>query len=144
MRALLDTSVLLAGMIEGHSCHAKALPWLQRVKNHEIEGAVAAHSLTELYAILTALPLRVRIPTASAWQLIQENILEDFEAVALSEAEYYTALRALSLSGGLGDAVSEALIVRAAVKAKVDCLVTLYPEDFKQIWPQGAAKIRAP
>jgi predicted nucleic acid-binding protein len=144
MRVLLDTSVLLAGMVEGHGRHQEALPWLQRVKSHELVGVIAAHSLTELYAILTALPLRVRISPAAAWQLIQENLLEDFEAVALSETEYYTALRALSLSGGVGDAVSEALIARVAAKAEVDCLVTLHPEEFQRVWPQGAAKIREP
>ena len=144
MRVLLDTSVLLAGMIEGHSRHADALPWLQRVKKQELEGVVAAHSLAELFAILTALPLRVRIPAATAWQLIQENILEDFEAVVLSEAEYYTALRSLSLGGGVGDAISEAIIARVAAKAGVDFLLTLYPEDFQRVWPQGAAKIREP
>ncbi len=144
MRVLLDTSVLLAGMIEGHRHHAQALSWLQRVKNHEVEGVVAAHSLAELYAILTALPLRVRIPAATAWQLIEENVLEDFEAVVLSETEYYTALRALSLGDGVGEVVSEALVARAAAKAEVDYLVTLYPEDFQRVWPQGRAKIRPP
>jgi predicted nucleic acid-binding protein len=144
MRVLLDTSVLLAGMIEGHSHHAVALPWLQRVKGHELEGVVAAHSLAELYAILTALPLRVRIPATAAWQLIQENVLEDFEAVTLADTEYYTVLRNLSLCGGLGDVVSEALIARAAAKAGVDFLITLYPEDFRRVWPQGGTKIREP
>ena len=144
MRVLLDTSVLLAGMIEGHGHHRAALPWLQRVKSQELIGVVAAHSLAELYAILTAPPLRVRISPVAAWELIQENLLEDFEAVALSETEYYTALRALSLSGGVGDAVSAALIARVAAKAEVDCLVTLHPQDFQRVWPQGAAKVREP
>lgn len=61
MRVLFDTSTLIAAMIEGHPAHSLALPWLQRVKAKTDAGLVAAHTLAELYAILTRLPVNPRI-----------------------------------------------------------------------------------
>ncbi|MGH3085927.1 MAG: hypothetical protein ACRDSJ_01250 [Rubrobacteraceae bacterium] len=43
MRVLLDTSVLVAGMVEAHPAHERALPWLARVKAGTNSGIVAAH-----------------------------------------------------------------------------------------------------
>lgn len=55
MRVLLDTSVLVAAMVEAHPAHERALPWLQRVEAGIDSGVVAAHSVAELYAVLTTL-----------------------------------------------------------------------------------------
>jgi predicted nucleic acid-binding protein len=144
MKVLLDTSVLVAAMIESHERHAEALPWLQKVKDKELEGAVAAHSLAELYAVLTALPLPVRISGRMAWRLIRENISPDFKVVTLSATDYRRVLRSLSSRDVAGGAVYDALIAQAAAKAKVDHLVTLNPKDFQRVWPEGASKIRSP
>jgi predicted nucleic acid-binding protein len=38
MRILLDTSVLVAAMIEAHPMHERALPWLQRVQDGQDVG----------------------------------------------------------------------------------------------------------
>ena len=46
-------SVLIAAVIAKHDSHAKAFPILERVQNGKDEGFVAAHSLAEVYAILT-------------------------------------------------------------------------------------------
>jgi len=32
MKVLLDTSVLVAAMVEAHPAHEKSLPWLQQIK----------------------------------------------------------------------------------------------------------------
>ncbi len=57
MKILFDTSVLVAAMIEPHPFHNSAFPWLKRVKSNEIEMLVASHTLAELYAVLTTLPV---------------------------------------------------------------------------------------
>ena len=71
MRVLLDTSVLVAAMVEAHPAHAEALPWVQRVRDGTDIGLVAAHSVAELYAVLTTLPVEPRIPPESARHLIE-------------------------------------------------------------------------
>lgn len=50
VRILLDTSVLVAAMVELHPAHDRALLWLQRVHAGGAVGIVAAHTLAELLA----------------------------------------------------------------------------------------------
>ena len=56
MKIFLDTSVLVAAVLEQHGDHARAFAILERVQQGKDEGVVAAHSLAETYAILTRLP----------------------------------------------------------------------------------------
>jgi len=51
MKVLLDTSVLVAAMVEAHPHHVRAFPWLQRVKRKEVTAVLACHSLAELYSM---------------------------------------------------------------------------------------------
>ena len=55
MRALLDTSTLIAAMLPDHVHHAYALPWLAQAKAGAFEFACSGHSLAEIYAVLTRL-----------------------------------------------------------------------------------------
>jgi predicted nucleic acid-binding protein len=71
VKILLDTSVLIAAMVEAHPAHDRALPWLKRVNRGPDHGFVAAHSLAEVYSILTTLPVQPKISPNDAHQLIQ-------------------------------------------------------------------------
>lgn len=144
MKVLLDTSVLVAAMVEAHPAHARALPWLQRARRQEVKVVVAAHTLAELYAVLTRLPVQPSISPAVAWQLIRENVLTTFEVIALSEQDYRSVLESLSRRGITGGATYDALIAHAASKAAVDQLVTLNEKDFSRIYPDLAERIIAP
>ena len=75
MRVFFDTSTLVAAVVEGHPAYALAFPWLRRVKAKTDVGVVAAHSLAELYAILTRLPVRPAIPPGIAREIIAVDIL---------------------------------------------------------------------
>ena len=56
MKALLDTSTLVAAMLPDHVHHPHALPWLSQAKGGGFEFVCSGHSLAELYAVLTRLP----------------------------------------------------------------------------------------
>ena len=144
MSVLLDTSVLVAAMIESHPAHARALPWLQRVQDGTETGLVAAHSLAELYAILTALPVQPHIPPAVAQQLIRHNVLHRFEVVFLSDEDYVAVIDHLSDLGIVGGATYDAVILHAAAKARADQVVTLNERDFRRIYPDLAEKVISP
>jgi len=143
VRILLDTSVLVAAMVESHPAHARALPWVQRVQDGVDIGLVAAHSLAELYAIFTTLPVQPRIPPAVAQQLIN-NILGRFKVVFLSDEDYIAVINHLSDLGIVGGATYDALILHAAVKANADRVVTLNEKDFLRVHPALADKIVSP
>jgi predicted nucleic acid-binding protein len=144
MKVLLDTSVLVAAMVETHPAHERALSWLQRVKRKEVTAVVASHTLAELYAILTRLPVQPLISSATAWQLIRENVLATVEVVSLSEEDYRSVLEHLSVTGIVGGATYDALIGYTALKARVDQLVTLNEKDFRRVYPDLSKKLVAP
>ncbi len=140
---LLDTSVLVAAMIRGHGEHERCLPWLA-----ENEGSpslvVAAHSVAELHAVLTRLPLQPRLSPVKAWHLIDRNVKGRAKLVALTAAEQLDVVKRLADWNVAGGATYDALIARCAEKAGVDQLVTLNPRDFKRAWPPIAARVVEP
>jgi len=144
LRILFDTSTLVAAIVAGHPTHNAALPLLLRVKEKADTGLVAAHSLAELYAILTRLPVTPRISPAFARQLIQRDVIETCQVIALSTDDYGTLLdhvASLELAGGV---VYDALLLHAAWIADVDKVATLNPRDFRRAYPQLADKIVSP
>jgi predicted nucleic acid-binding protein len=142
---LFDTSTLVAALIESHPKHTFALPWLQRVKNGIDKGIVSAHSLAELYSILTTIPVKPRrISAQEAQQLIQQNISNVFEIITLSEQDYTNVIKHLSKSNIIGGVIYDALILQAGIKANVDYVMTLNETDFKRVYPDLADKIISP
>jgi len=134
----------VAAIVEVHPAHALALPWLQRVKDETDSGLVAAHSLAELYAVLTTLSYRPRILPATARQLIERNVVETCEVVFLSAKDYVALLARLPDLGIIGGATYDALLLHAARKANVDRVITLNAKDFRRIYPDLAGKIISP
>ncbi len=105
---------------------------------------MAAHSLAELYAVLTTLPVYPAISPSDAWQLIQHNVIPNFDIVHLSNQDYVQVIEHLSTLGIIGGVTYDALILRAAAIAQVDLIVTLNERDFRRVYPDLADKIIAP
>ncbi len=144
MKLFFDTSTLLAALVQAHPAHTRAIARLQHVKAGQDTGFTAAHSIAELYAVLTAFPIRPRIAPAIARQLIRQSVFERFEIVALSAADYESVIEQLTRSGIIGGATYDALILFAAHKADVDQILTLNEGDFRHIRPDLSERITAP
>lgn len=144
MRVLFDTSVLVAGIVEAHPAHERALPWLARGRSGEIEPLVSAHSAAETFAVLSTMPLSPRISPGLARQLVRENVLSVARVVTLSARDYGAVIDEIADLGLSGGAVYDALIARAAVSGKADRLLTLNPKDFLRVWPGGSERIQTP
>ncbi|MSQ93492.1 MAG: PIN domain-containing protein [Gemmataceae bacterium] len=67
MRALLDSSTLIAAMLPDHVHHSPAHAWLSQAKLGTFEFVVSGHSLAEVYSVLTRLPRTPPITAAEAW-----------------------------------------------------------------------------
>lgn len=144
MIVFLDTSVVVAALIEGHPQHARCLPFLAKARSGRDPVHVASHSLAEAYSVLTTLPLRPRLSPAAAWRLLSEGVERHARLVVLSASDVEDVVRRcseLELPGGI---VYDALIARAAVKARADRLVTLNARDFLRAWPEGAGIVTEP
>jgi predicted nucleic acid-binding protein len=144
MKILLDTSVLVAAMVEAHPAHERALPWLQRIKRGTDVGFVAAHSIAELYAILSILPVQPRISSITANQLIRQNVLDICKIVSLSVQDYTRIITHLSESNIVGGVTYDAIILYTAFKTEIDRIVTLNKNDFVRIYPDIVDKIVLP
>lgn len=144
MKTVFDTSVLVAAIVEAHPMHERALPWLQRASRKEIKGCVAPHTLAELYAVLTRLPLRPAISPDLAWRLIRENVLAHFDVVSLLDKDYCAVIENLAALGISGGATYDALIAQAASTCEADQIVTLNSEHFRRVRPDLASRIVVP
>ncbi len=145
MKVFLDTSVLVAAIIEQHIDHARAFAILEQVQTKKDEGVVSAHSLAETYATLTKLPPPFRHSPAAALLSIEENILKHFRLVSLSSTDYSGLIREAAGLGIQGGTVYDALILRSAAKAEVERIYTLNLRHFQPLAsPELATKLCVP
>lgn len=144
MKVLLDTSVLVAALVDPHPEHLRALPWFAKGRSRTTELVISSHSIAELYAVLSTLPVSPRISPGLAWRLIHESVEPRVSLVPLSSSDYLATIKYMSDMGLSGGAVYDALIVKAAQKSGAARIVTFNGSDFKRIWPEGADRIVAP
>ena len=74
MNVFFDTTVLVAGSEQSHPHYTQARPALLRVAAGEDRGFVCLHSIAEVYAALTRLPVRPQIRPVEAARIVGENI----------------------------------------------------------------------
>lgn len=144
MTILFDTSVLVAALVKAHPAHERAVSWLKRAKTGEVTMIISSHTLAELYAVLTTLPVSPRISPDMAWRLINENIEKTATVVPLDTEDYIETIRQLKAGGFSGGIVYDALIFKAALKSGADSLLTLNTADFARLKFGEAPKIIEP
>lgn len=142
IRTLFDTSTLIAAFCSWHEFHDHCRDAWQKSLGSDCAILAAAHSLVEVYSVLTRLPPPHRLSPATAHQIVLKN-LKDKQIIELSTRDYWSVLDDCSDSGISGGTVYDALIVRAAVVGRADELATLNESHFSRIAPPSL-KIRKP
>jgi predicted nucleic acid-binding protein len=133
MKTAFDTSVLVAALVRPHPHHGRAVIWLKRAISRDFDMVVAAHTIAELYAVLTTLPVSPRISSEIAWRLIHESVEPSANIVSLSASDYLTVIRDSRDSALSGGIVYDALILKAALKAKAARLLTYNASDYRRL-----------
>lgn len=133
MKALLDTSVLIAAVIEQHSEHSRAFAILEKVQEGKMEGVVSSHSLAEMYSVLTKSPPPFRHSPEQALLVIEENVLKYFHISHLTGDDYASLIREAALSGIHGGTIYDAVLVKSAEKANASRIYTLNLKHFQAI-----------
>jgi predicted nucleic acid-binding protein len=144
MRALLDTSVVVAGLVEAHPHHARAFVWLEQAYRKSIEALLAAHCLAEVQSVLTVLPVNPHITPATAWTLVEKSILPCFEIVSLEPGDVRRALEHAAAAGAAGGAVWDALLLEAAVRGRADIVLSWNVRELSRLASPGGIEIREP
>ena len=141
MKEFFDTSVLVAAFREDHVHHEASFPLLAAAipKN----SACGIHTLAEIYATMTALPVKPMIPPEQA-MLFVEEVRNRFTLIALDEDEYFETVRKTAEQRFTTGRVYDALLLRCAVKAKAQTIYTWNVKHFRAIAPALADRIRTP
>ena len=135
MRVFLDTSVLVASVFDFHDAHFRCLPLLGRVQEGKDEGFISAHSLAEMYAVLTKSPPPLRHSPEQALLSIEENILKYFNVLHLTGADYRTLIRDAATVGIQGGTIYDAVLLKCAAKANPERIYTLNLKHFQAVAP---------
>lgn len=137
---LFDTSSLVAAFLEDHPLHVASLSWFQATLNDELKGYVSAHTLAELYAVLTRMPRQPRLSPFEVERLMRN--LTSFEKVALNHGDYSNVINRLVKLNLTGGAIYDALIAQAALVAEVEVLLTANPKNFLRLGEDVAAIVQ--
>lgn len=105
---------------------------MQAARSKQIQGYLSTHSLAETYSVLTRMPIQPKISPAAAESIVL-GLMQYLEIIPLVATDYQAAISqmvALNIAGG---GIFDALIAQAALKAKVDRLLTLNPNHFARL-----------
>ena len=141
MRDLLDTSVLVAAHVGDHVNHDASLRALIRAA--KATSCCAAHTLAEVYAVLTSLPLRPMIRPEQA-MLFLANLRDRLTIVTLDESAYFETLEAAASLRVKGGQIYDALLLRCARQADAGTIITWNVKHFQRIAPDIADRITTP
>ncbi|HWW17568.1 MAG TPA: PIN domain-containing protein [Candidatus Saccharimonadales bacterium] len=141
MKQFFDTSVLIATFFKPHVHHeASILLFASASRAH---SACALHSLAELYAAMTALPVRPPIPSEQAFLFVQE-VRARLTLISLEEPEYLETIQRISELGFTSGRIYDALLLRSAAKCQAQTIYTWNLKHFQALAPELSSIIRTP
>jgi predicted nucleic acid-binding protein len=141
MKEFFDTSVLIGAFWRGHPHHQASLKRLSAANKRK--SACAMHTLAEVYATMTALPVKEVIPPDQALLFVQE-VRDRLTMVTLTEEEYYTTIEQAAALQFISGRIYDALLLRCAAKVKAETIYTWNLKHFRAISPALAARIQTP
>jgi predicted nucleic acid-binding protein len=144
VKVFLDTTVLVASVVQHHPHHARALSVMERILVGDDQAYVAAHGLAESYAVLTTLPITPRIGPEAAKKIIEDNFVAHLSVVALTAREYVRLVSALAELGVLGGSTYDSLHLLCAKKVRAERIYTFNIAHFRRLAGEQADRIVAP
>jgi predicted nucleic acid-binding protein len=121
----LDTSVLLAGLIDFGPQSAPAQSVLHAVAEKRISSpATAWHCCLEFFSVATRLPPEFRIAPSDATVLLQDEVFARMAVHDLPAAERTAMLQAAARDGIAGGRIYDAHIAEIARSVKATVIVT--------------------
>ena len=125
MSTFLDTSVMLAGLIELGPQSTAAHLLMHAVAEGRVKPACTAwHCCLEFFSVATRLPAEFRLPPADALRLVEEEICGRLDVRDLPPGDRLPLLRAAAADGLTGGRVYDAHIAEVARAAGAKVIVT--------------------
>lgn len=124
MTAFLDTSVLLAGLVDFGPQSAPAQQVLHAIAERRLAAATAWHCCLEFYSVATRLPPEYRLTPKDATLLVQEEVFGRMDICDLPAASRASFLQAAAEDSVTGGRVYDAHIAEVARSAGAQTIVT--------------------
>lgn len=137
MKVLFDTSVLVAACVVDLKNHETAFECFVQYTESPHKACWTVHSMAEVYATLTTLPLKRRIQPAEAHSLIGQTLISRLALLELPENFYNQAIDRVARLGLVSGVVYDALHLVAAESAGCERLVTYNLKHFQRLNPDG-------
>ena len=121
----LDTSVLLAGLVDFGPQSAPAQSLLHAVAEKQVVGVSTAwHCCLEFFSVSTRLPAEFRLTPADATQLLENEVFGRMAVHDLPAADRVGMMRAAARDGTAGGRIYDAHIAEVARTAGATVVVT--------------------
>lgn len=125
MTAFLDTSVILAGLVDFGPQSAPAQSIMHGVAERTIaQAATAWHCCLEFFSVATRLPPEYRLAPSDAVRLLEEEIVARVTIHDLPAGQRVEFLRAAARDGVAGGRMYDSHIAEVARAAKASVIVT--------------------
>ena len=125
MSVFLDTSVLLAGLIDFGPQSAPAQSLLHAVAEKGVQApATAWHCCLEFFSVATRLPPEFRVTPGDAAALLQEEVFSRMSVHDLPEGDRLPMLRAVGRDSIAGGRIYDAHIAEVARAVSAEVVVT--------------------
>lgn len=141
MKVALDTSVIVAAVVQQHPQHARAIWWLR--SRRKLERVASWHAYAEAWAVLTALPIDPRVSGEVAAAVL-ERVRRTTLFVPPRAATYPTAVARCNARALRSGAVYDALHLVAAEGEAADIFLTFNVDDFVRLAEPDGPRIVAP
>lgn len=136
-----DTNVAVTAATPNDPKHERCLDVL--ISAERRGGCFAAHSLAEIYSVLSGRPGVIRVPPLDAVKIVA-HLKAHYTVITLTPAEYEATILSLASLGHSGGMVYDALLMACARKSKASRIYTLNVRHFRMIAPDLAARIVEP
>jgi predicted nucleic acid-binding protein len=124
-RAFLDTSVLLAGLVDFGPQSAPAQSLLHAIAERQVVGASTAwHCCLEFFSVSTRLPPEFRLKPVEAAQLVEQEIFGRLAVHDLPTGDRLELIKAAARDGTAGGRIYDAHIADVARAAGAVVVVT--------------------
>ena len=125
MNVFLDTSVLLAGLVDFGPQSAPAQSLLHAVAEKQIAAPVTAwHCCLEFFSVATRLPSEYRLQPEDAAALLEQEVMSRMKVHDLPAADHMPMMRAAARDAITGGRIYDAHIAEVARSAGAEVVVT--------------------
>ena len=141
MKAFFDSSVLIAVFYAHHERHKESIDLFLRFAKGE--SGCAAHSLAEVYSVLTGRAGKDRV-TGDEALLFLADVRSRLKTVALNAREYALAIEEAAALGIAGGGIYDALLGRCALKVKAETVYSWNVKHFERLGTEIRRRVRTP